>query len=454
MLYDLIVLGGGPAGYLGAERAAQAGMQVLLFEARNLGGTCLNEGCIPTKTMLNSAKLYAHAREGQPFGVQADNVSVDHAAVVARSEKVVATLVGGVGMTMKKCKVTVNRNTARITGKTAEGFTVEAAGETFTAKKLLISTGSEAVVPPIPGVRDGLDRGYVMTNREILKMTQLPQTLVVIGGGVIGLEMAAYFNAVGVKVLVIEMLDKIAGPCDADIAKQLQKELKKQGVTFCLGCRVTAVEEGKVSYETKDGTPVTVEADKVLLSIGRRANSAGIGLETIGVHTERGAIVTDAHLRTNIDGVYASGDVNGRVMLAHVAYRESEVAVHDMQGVADEMRYDAIPSVIYTMPEAAWVGMTEQQARDAGLEIRTVKTPMAYSGRFVAENDKGSGVCKLVVSADGRLLGVHLLGTYASEIIWGAVPLVEQQLPVEEIKRNVFPHPTVAEIIREALFQL
>ena len=375
MLYDLIVLGGGPAGYLGAERAAQAGMQVLLFEARNLGGTCLNEGCIPTKTMLNSAKLYAHAREGQPFGVQADNVSVDHAAVVARSEKVVATLVGGVGMTMKKCKVTVNRNTARITGKTAEGFTVEAAGETFTAKKLLISTGSEAVVPPIPGVRDGLDRGYVMTNREILKMTQLPQTLVVIGGGVIGLEMAAYFNAVGVKVLVIEMLDKIAGPCDADIAKQLQKELKKQGVTFCLGCRVTAVEEGKVSYETKDGTPVTVEADKVLLSIGRRANSAGIGLETIGVHTERGAIVTDAHLRTNIDGVYASGDVNGRVMLAHVAYRESEVAVHDMQGVADEMRYDAIPSVIYTMPEAAWVGMTEQQARDAGLEIRTVKTP-------------------------------------------------------------------------------
>ena len=454
MLYDLIVLGGGPAGYLGAERAAQGGMNVLLFEQRHLGGTCLNEGCIPTKTMLNSAKLYAHALGGDPFGVRAEGVSVDHAAVVARSEKVVGTLVGGIGMQLKKCKVTVNTAAARIAGKDAEGFYVAAGGETFHGKRLLIATGSEAVVPPIDGVRTGLEQGYVMTNREILKLDTLPRTLAVIGGGVIGLEMAAYFSTVGVQVTVIEMLDKIAGPCDVDVSKQLQKELKKQGITFCLGCKVTGVEQGKVSYETKDGTQASVEAEKVLLSIGRRANCADIGLDTIGVQTERGAIVTDAHLRTNVEGVYACGDVNGKVMLAHVAYRESEVAVNHMLGVDDRMRYDAIPSVIYTMPEAAWTGMTEQQARDAGLSVKTVKTPMAYSGRFVAENDKGAGMCKLVVSEEGRLLGVHLLGTYASEIIWGAVAFVEQKTSVEEIKKTVFPHPTVAEIIREALFQL
>ena len=450
--YDLIILGGGPAGYLAAERAAAGGLTVALFEKRALGGVCLNEGCIPSKTLLNSAKIYDHALHGEAYGVTAKEVAIDHGLVVARKGKVVKILVAGVGAKMKSHKVNVVKALGSIKGKSDSGFIVEADGAEYEASRLLIATGSEPVVPPIPGVKEGLESGYVMTNREILDLKKLPERLIVIGGGVIGLEMAAYFGTVGTKVTVIEMLDKIAGPTDGEISTLLLKEMMKKGVDFRLGCKVTGVTGSTVEYE-KAGKTEAVEADAVLLSIGRRPVISGFGLESIGVYTEKGAIVTDDNLRTNIPNVYAAGDVNGKIMLAHTAYREAEAAVNHMLGKRDHMRYDAVPSVIYTAPEAASVGETEESAAEKGLDYKAVKVSMRYAGRFVAENDKADGLCKLLIEPEtDRILGVHLLGSYASEIIYGAAMMIESRWPVKDLKELVFPHPTVSEIIREALF--
>ena len=361
MQYDLIVLGGGPAGYLGAERAGAAGLSVLCIEKGSVGGVCLNEGCIPTKTLLYSAKLYDGAKHGEKYGVSAQGLAVDHAKVVARKNKVVKLLVGGVKAALKQNGVTLIEGEGRVEGRDKNGFRVWVNGETHTAGKLLIATGSAPAVPPIPGFKEGMERGFVLTNREILALTEAPERLVVIGGGVIGLEMASYFNSIGSAVTVVEMLDHIAGENDAELTALLQKNYEKKGVRFILGARVTELAEGGVCYE-KDGEACRVDADKVLLSIGRRANTAGLGLETIGVELARGAVVTDLHMRTNVPGVYAAGDVNGKSMLAHTAYREAEVAVNDMLGIADEMRYGAVPSVVYTNPELASVGETEATA--------------------------------------------------------------------------------------------
>ena len=452
-LFDLLVIGGGPAGYLAAERAGHAGMKAAVAEKRALGGVCLNEGCIPSKAFLNSAKMYDHARHSEAYGVTATGVSIDHAKVVARKNKVVKQLVSGVGMKMKQNHVTVLNGVAKITGRSADGFTVTVEGQTYIAKRLLIASGSVPVVPPIPGVKEGVAAGSVMTNREILDMTEVPKELVVIGGGVIGLEMASYFNSIGSHVTVIEMLDKIAGPTDREISNILLKNYQKKGVDFKLSCKVVGVSEGSVSYEEK-GEQKSVKADKVLLSIGRRAFTQDLGLETIGVYTERGAIVTDEQMRTNVAGVYAAGDVNGKVMLAHTAYRESEVAVNNMLGKKDVMRYHAIPSVIYTNPEVGAVGETEESAKAKGLDVEISTVSMKYAGRYVAEEENGDGICKLIIDKKyKRLLGAHLIGSYASEMIYGAALMVETEMTVDSIKELVFPHPTVSEIIREALFE-
>ena len=451
-IFDLIVIGGGPGGYLAAERAAHAGLKTLLFEKRSLGGVCLNEGCIPSKALLNSAKHYEHALHSGDYGVSCSNVTIDQQAVIARKRRVVKTLVSGVRAKMKANKVTVVMETAQITGKTAEGFTVSAAGTTYTAKRLIIATGSEAVVPPIPGVRENVG-GFVLTNREVLELEQIPGKLTVIGGGVIGLEMAAYYSSVGSKVTVIEMLDHIAGPTDRQISTLLQKELEAKGITFLLGHKCLAVEPGKVQAEAPDGTKVTVEADKVLLSIGRRANCAGIGLETIGVEFDRG-IKTDALCRTNVENVYAVGDVNGHHMLAHTAYREAEVAVNVILGKTDAMRYSANPSVIYTQPEIASVGMTEEECKEKGRDYEVQSLSMRYSGRFVAENEGADGLCKIIIDKKRRnILGVHMIGTYTGEMIWGAAQMIEMQLRVTDARQIIFPHPTVSEVIREVLWE-
>ena len=452
-LYDVIVIGGGPGGYLAAERAAHAGKKTLLFEKRSLGGVCLNEGCIPSKALLNSAKTYEHALHSDLYGVTCENVKIDQKAVIARKRRVVRTLVSGVKAKMKANGVTVVMEEAAITGKTAEGFTVVAAGNTYTGRQLILATGSSAAVPPIPGVQENLG-SFVLTNREELDLEQIPGKITVIGGGVIGLEMAAYYAAVGAKVTVIEMLDHIAGATDLEISTMLQKELEKKGVTFLLGYKCLSVEPGKVWAEAPNGEKSAVEADKVLLSIGRRANLTGIGLETIGVQTNRAGILTDAMCRTNVPGVYAVGDVNGHHMLAHTAYREAEVAVNNILGKSDAMRYHANPSVIYTQPEIAACGLTEEEAKAQGIDYEVKKLSMRYSGRFIAENEGGDGLCKVLVDKKHRnVLGVHMIGGYASEIIWGAAQMIELELRVKDAKEIIFPHPTVSEIIRETIWE-
>lgn len=453
-MFDLIVIGGGPGGYLAAERAAQGGLKVCLFEKRALGGVCLNEGCIPTKTLLNSAKLYRHATESRNFGVTAENVLFNHAQVIKRKAKVVRTLVAGVSMTMTANKVNVVKAAATICGREADKFKVEAEGNTYLADRLIIACGSEAVVPPIPGVKEGVESGFVTTNREILEMTELPKELAVIGGGVIGLEMACYFASVGVKVTVIEMMNKIAGPTDNDICKVLMDEYAKRGMVFKLSAKVLSVKPGFVVYEDTEGQH-ELPCDKVLLSVGRRAATRNVGLETIGVEMNRGAIVTDDKMETNVPNVYAVGDCNGKIMLAHTAYREAEVAVNNILGKKDRVNYNSIPSVIYTDPEVASVGDTKESAQKKGMKVKEVNVPMTYAGRYVAEVDQGKGFCKIVLDEDkNRIVGVHLVGSYASEMILSAAMMVDSELPPERIKKFVFPHPTVCEVIREAIFKL
>lgn len=452
-MYDLIVIGGGPAGYLASERAAEGGLSVLLIEKRFIGGVCLNEGCVPSKALLYSAKLYDGAAHGEKYGITAQGLSLNHATVITRKEKVVSTLVGGIKGKLKKLKVTIVEGEAHVEQKTAQGFAVSANGERYEGARLLVCAGSEAAVPPIPGLKEGLASGFVLTNREILNLPEVPRELVIIGGGVIGLEMASYYNTAGSKVTVVEMLNKIAGPTDAEISTLLQKNYEKKGIQFLLNAKVTEVTAEGVRYE-KDGASQLAAADKVLLSIGRRPSGNGLGLENIGLETVRGAVKIDEQGRTAVAGVFAAGDITGEYMLAHVAYREAEVAVNTMLGKKDRLRYTAVPSVIYTNPEVGSVGETEETARQKGMDITCVNLTNKYSGRYVAENEGGDGITKLIIdNTRHRLVGVHMLGNYASEIIYGAALMIETELRVEDIKEIIFPHPTVCEVIREGLFE-
>ena len=453
-LFDVLVIGGGPGGYLCAERAAQGGLKAAVFEKKALGGTCLNEGCIPTKTLLNSSKMYRHAKESEAFGVTASEVRYDHEKVVERKNRVVKTLVSGVGATMKSNGVTVVSANAVIKGRSENGFSVEADGVLYEGRRLVIASGSETVVPPVPGLKEGLASGFVMTNREVLDERSLPKSLVVIGGGVIGLEMAYYFASVGVAVTVIEMMPKIAGATDPEICKVLTDAMVKKGMVFKLSSKVLEVKAGSVVYE-EQGEKKEIACDKVLLSAGRRPATAGIGLESLQLDMDRAAVKTDRHLCTNVSGVYAIGDCNGKLMLAHTAYREAEVAVNHMLGKPDEMRYDVIPSVIYTDPEVASVGYSKEAAEERGMRVKEVKLPMSYAGRYLAETEGGRGFIKLVVDTDRRrLVGCHMVGSYASEIIMTATMMVDTELTPTRLEKLVFPHPTVSEIIREAIFHI
>lgn len=452
--YDVIVLGGGPGGYLCAERAAQAGLKAAVIEKRWLGGTCLNEGCVPTKSLLYCAKQYASAKHGADYGVSVSGLSYDHGKAVERKDKVVKTLVSGVGATMRTHGVQVYMAEARVEGRTERGFQVWAGEQLLSGDRLVIATGSVTAVPPVPGLQKGLESGFVVTNREVLDLKALPKSLVCIGGGVIGLEMACYFATVGVKVTVVEMMPKIAGSTDPEICKSLMKTYQKDGMDFQLSAKVLEVGDRSVTYEDAEGTH-TLECDKVLLAAGRRACVDGLNLEALGVECSRGAVVTDRHMCTNVAGVYAIGDCNGKLMLAHTAYREAEVAVNHMVGIKDEMRYEAIPSVIYTTPEVATVGETQESAEKKGLNVKVVKAPMMYSGRYVAETLNGDGFCKLVYDLDRNcLVGVQMMGPYASEIIYGAAQMLETELPLSQLKKLVFPHPSVSEVIREGLFMI
>ena len=453
MTYDLLILGGGPAGFRAAERAGHFGLSAALFEKKALGGVCLNEGCIPTKTMLYSAKLYDYAKGGaEKYGVTAKEASLDHTFVVARKDKIVKKLVAGVEMQMKKARADVIRENGVLAGRNEAGeFVIEAGSERFFGKSVLIATGASAAVPAIPGLKDALADGFAVTNREILSMNEIPARLVVMGAGAVGLEMASYFNSAGSDVTVVEMLDRIGGRIDRDIAALLQRNYTVRGVKFLTGSRIQAIEGGRIRGTKANGEAFELEADKVLVAAGRRPNVQGIGLESLGIELgANGGIRTDETMRTNVPGVFAAGDVNGISMLAHTAYREAETAVNTIRGTDDRMRYDAIPSVIYTNPEAASVGETEETAAEKGLNVKTLKLPLLFSGRYQAENEGGNGILKLVLDGEKRILGACLLGNPASEIIPAMAVAVTQRMKAAELVQTVFPHPTVAEILRDA----
>jgi dihydrolipoamide dehydrogenase len=450
--FDVIIIGGGPAGYLAAERAGQAGLKTLLAEKRELGGVCLNEGCIPTKTLLYSAKALGYAAEkGGKLGVSCGKAVLDHAAVMKRKQEVVSTLVGGVSQTLRRKGVRVIRAEASIKRENGS-FAIKCGGEIYAGKSVLIATGSVPVIPPVNGLAKAVEEGRAITSREMLELKEIPKKLVIVGGGVIGLEMAAYCNAAGSSVTVVEMMDHIGGEIDGEASALLQRILEKKGIGFYLGGRVTDVSNNEAAIET-NGQVQKVPYDSLLLSVGRKPMSEIGGLKELGILTEKGAIVTDELCRTNVEGVYAAGDVNGKYMLAHVAYREAEAAINNIAGIRDAVDYSAIPGVIYTDPEVAFTGMTERQAQEKCIKIAVKKASVNMSGRHVAENGLADGFCKLVIDdKKGIILGATIVSSYASEMIYALTLMIQNKIPVDSVKRTVFPHPTVCEVIREAIF--
>ena len=448
--FDLAIIGGGPAGYVAAERAGAKGLKVVLFEKKSLGGVCLNEGCIPTKTLLYSAKTYDNALHADKYGVTTTGVNFDFSKMMARKNKVVKKLVGGVGAKMKAHHVEVVKGDAFIQSRSADGVKIAADGKLIVAKNLLICTGSEAFVPPIPGLDPKSD--VILTNREILELTDKPNSLVVIGGGVIGMEFASFFNSLGTDVTIVEMLPEILTGMDVEMSAMLRDMYAKKGIKFNLSSRVTEIKGNEVVFE-KDGEVSRVSGDKILVSVGRRPVTKGFGLENLGVELFKGGIKVDDKMRTNIPNVYAAGDVTGFSLLAHTASREGEVVVNNLTGREDRMRYNAIPGVVYTNPEISGVGLTEETAKAKKIDYKIAQLPMAYAGRFIAENEGGNGLCKVLVGAKyGEVLGVHMLGNPSSEMIYGACMAIEAEMTLKELEEVVFPHPTVSEIFKETVF--
>lgn len=447
MKYQVIIIGGGPAGYTAAEAAGKAGLSVLLIEKRNLGGVCLNEGCIPTKTLLYSAKTYDGAKHASKYAVSATDVSFDLPKIIARKSKVVRKLVLGVKAKLTSNQVTMVEGEALI----VDAHRVRCGEEVYECDNLILCTGSETFIPPVAGV----DKVPYWTHREALDNKELPASLAIVGGGVIGMEFASFFNSLGVEVTVVEMMDEILGGIDKELSALLRTEYAKRGVKFLLRTKVTALSDADagivVSYENEGGAGDII-AERLLMSVGRRPVTKGFGLENLDLeYTQRGSIVVNDRMQTSVPNVYVCGDLTGFSLLAHTAVREAEVTVHHIIGKEDVMSYRAIPGVVYTNPEIAGVGQTEESLQSKGISYRVMKLPMAFSGRFVAENEGVNGVCKVLLGEDDTVLGAHVLGNPASEIITLAAMAVEMKLKAAEWKKIVFPHPTVGEIFREAL---
>ena len=433
---------------MGTERPKKAGAlgkSVLLIERANLGGVCLNHGCVPTKTLLHSAKLYRHSKEGELFGVKASNVDFELAGAMKWKNRVIDTLRKGIAYQMKRFGVEVVTGSGTLT----ENLDLLVDGEVYSGSNIILATGSSPFVLPIPGAY----RAEVLTSREILDIEKLPASLVIVGGGVIGMEFASFFSNLGVEVHVVEMLDEIVPVLEPEISKALRKACS--GITFHLGARVESIDDGGIHFTSK-GESKTINSEMVLMSVGRRPYMEGLGFQEAGLDLGRGGIHVDEKMRTNLPGVYAVGDVTGKSLLAHSAYRMADVAVKNIFGAGDHMRYHAIPSVVYTMPEAAACGMTTHDADEAGRSVKTANLPLRVNGRFLAEfGPKEPGFCKVVVDAETDvLLGVHMFGGNCSEHIFGAAAMIEAEFRAKDIKDIVFPHPTVSEILQDTIVEL
>jgi dihydrolipoamide dehydrogenase len=448
--YFIAIIGGGPAGYTAAEKASKAGKDVVLFEQNTVGGTCLNVGCIPTKSLLYGAKQYYNATHAQKYGVTAERVTCDFAAMQKRKTIVVRKLVAGIKQRLANEHCTLVSGTARVISQEPSAVRIECNGETYEAENLLICTGSTNFVPPIPGIQDN---PAVWDSTDALAATELPQSVIIVGGGVIGMEFATLYHELGVPVTVIEAMPTILPNLDQDVVRVLLDKYRKAGITILTSTKVTAITGNVLRVTGADGEEATYEAERILVSVGRRANLQG--LEALsGLELSRGAIIVDEFMKTNLPNVYAAGDVTGKIMLAHAAARQAEVMVGRLlkQIPLQRIAYNAIPSVVYTNPEIATVGITEAQAAEMNIQAEVRQLPMTFSGRFMAENEGETGLCKMVVDKKTRMvLGVHMIGNPCSEFVAAASFAVRNGYTVPEMEQVVFPHPTVSEILHEVL---
>ena len=452
--FDLVIIGGGPGGYVAAIRAAQLGMNVACVEKRGaLGGTCLNVGCIPSKALLHSSEIYEHTAHGlEDHGIKVGDVKLDLKGMMGRKEKIVDDLVKGIEFLFKKNKVTYIIGEGKITAPGQVEVKSGRKKQSLTAGKILIATGSE--VTPLPGVK--IDEERIVSSTGALALKKVPKKMVVIGGGVIGLELGSVWRRLGAEVEVVEFLDRLVPGMDGDLAKTLQRSLKKQGMTFRLSHKVTSAKAGKTNVTMSvepaaGGKAETIKADVVLVAIGRRPYSAGLGLENVGVELdERGCIKVDHGFQSNVPGIYAIGDVIAGPMLAHKAEEDGIAAVECMAGQAGHVDYNLVPGIVYTAPEVASIGQTEEQLKADGVDYVKGKFNFSANSRARANGDSEGFVKILADATTDRVLGVHMIGADAGEMIAEAGAVMAFGGSAEDIARTCHGHPTLSEATKEA----
>ena len=441
---DLIIIGGGPGGYETALLAAQRGLAVTLIERGNLGGTCLNEGCIPTKTLCRSAALACDMKKAAELGVAVGDWSVDFPTIMARKNAVVEQIRTGVEALMRHPKISLVTGDARF----VDALTVEVAGERYAARDVIIATGSTAATLPI----EGADLPGVVTSKELLDLHELPQRLTVIGAGVIGLEFASIFHALGSNVTVLEYAREVLPHFDTDMAKRLRQSLGKRGIVIETQAAVKSVAKINsslaVNYEKK-GKTLAVEADVVLMAVGRKANVSSLNLDDVGIdYTQRG-ITVDDNMLTNVPHVYAIGDINGKMMLAHAATFQGVCALNHIMGESCRVRLDVMPAAVFTMPEAATVGLTEDDCKERGIEYVAKKSFFRANGKALSIGEP-EGYCKLLVAADHRLLGCHIFGAHASDVVQEVCALITRGASCDDLALTIHAHPTLSEVVLSA----
>jgi dihydrolipoamide dehydrogenase len=456
MSHDVVVIGSGPGGYVCAIKAAQLGLKVAIVEkCETLGGTCLNIGCIPSKAMLHASEMFDEAGHGfATLGIKIGKPELDLKAMMAHKDATVKSNVDGVAFLMKKNKVDVVRGTGSIAGPgKVKVIDDTGAARELETKNIVIATGSD--VAGIPGVDVKIDEKVIVSSTGALELSKVPATMIVVGGGVIGLELGSVWSRLGSKVIVIEYLDKLLGGMDGEVSKQFQRIIAKQGLDIRLSSKVTGVEKSgagaKVTFEpVKGGEAQTLSADIVLIATGRRPYTEGLGLEAAGVAMERGRVQIDKHWRTNVAGIYAIGDVIAGPMLAHKAEDEGVAVAETIAGQAGHVNYNVIPSVVYTEPEVASVGQTEEELKAAGIEYVAGKFPFSANGRARAMNSTDGFVKFLADKATDTVLGVHIVGHGAGDLIHEAAVLMEFGGSSEDLGRTCHAHPTLSEAVREA----
>ena len=446
--YDVGIIGGGPGGYVAAIKAAQLGGTVCLIEKGEWGGTCLNRGCIPTKTLFAVANLATQIQEAPAFGVNINGeATIDYPQVLSHKTSVIQQLTGGIAQLLKANGVDTFNGTATLANKnTVVVNKSDGTTEQLNAKNIIIATGSEPAEPPIFEI----DESQVLTTTGILNLTELPESLLIVGGGVSGCEFASIFNALGCRVTVLELLPTILATEDVQVIRHIQLFMKRKGITIHTGANLTQVKKSDASVTAVLESGEELTAQKMLVSIGRRYNTDGIGLERVGVRTEGGKIVVDARMQTNVAGIYAVGDVASRYLLAHVASAEGKIAAQNCLGNSVEMDYQVIPWCVFTLPEIGHVGMTEKEATDEGYEVKVGRFPYAANGKALGLRET-DGFVKTVSDADsGDILGVHIVGAHASTLIHEAAVAIRTGATAVDIAGTVHAHPTLAEMVMES----